>query len=86
MAVGVPVLGLYGPTHVDATGPYGTGPHRILHTMTPCRPCGKKVCHHVNQHECLLEISVDEVVQAAHELLSNRLMSVLQRPLDGVRS
>ena len=84
MAIGVPVLGLYGPTHIEATGPYGTGSHRVLHTEMPCRPCGKKVCHHVHEKECLLEISVEEVVQAARQLLSNRRMTVSEKSIDRV--
>ena len=41
-AVGVPVLGIFGPTHAAATGPYGSGVHHVMNAVLPCRPCGKK--------------------------------------------
>ncbi len=67
--VGVPVLGIFGPTHAVATGPYGSAGHRVLNVVLPCRPCGKTVCHHVNQKECLTATSVQDVLSHAKEML-----------------
>ncbi|GJL67059.1 MAG: lipopolysaccharide heptosyltransferase I [Nitrospirales bacterium] len=83
VAVGVPVLGLYGPTHAGATGPYGGSRHRSLQTVLPCRPCGKTTCYHANTKECLTAISVDEVLSAAETLLQASVVNtdhVVQKP------
>jgi len=71
VAVGIPVIGLYGPTHAGATGPYRTSVHRSLHTQTvlSCRPCGQSTCHHVQKKECLTMISVNEVMSAIESIL-----------------
>ena len=76
-AVEVPVLGLFGPTHAVATGPYGTGLHRVMSTEISCRPCGKKICHHVTQKECLTAISVEEVLAAAKSMVMQTDMTTL---------
>lgn len=75
-AVGTPVLAIFGPTHPGATGPYGAGLHRILTNDLPCRPCGKRICHHVNTKECLTAISVEQVLDAASDLLEESLIGV----------
>ncbi|GJL50717.1 MAG: lipopolysaccharide heptosyltransferase I [Nitrospirales bacterium] len=83
VAVGVPVIGLYGPTHAGATGPYGGRQHRSLQTVLPCRPCGQSTCHHAKIKECLTAISVDEVLSAAEILLKASVMdtkNVVQKP------
>ncbi|MGB0909414.1 MAG: glycosyltransferase family 9 protein [Nitrospirales bacterium] len=76
-AVGVPVLGFFGPTHAVATGPYGTNHHRIMNTDLSCRPCGKKVCHHGIQKECLTAISVQDVVTEISQMLREARLSPL---------
>jgi len=61
-AVGTPVIALFGPTAPWRTGPFGSG-HRILRAEIDCSPCLKKHCDH--EHECMEQITVDQVVQAA---------------------
>ncbi|WP_447968240.1 glycosyltransferase family 9 protein [Nitrospira sp. M1] len=77
VAVGVPVVGLYGPTHAGATGPYKTSVHRSLHTQTTlaCRPCGQTICHHAKEKECLTMISVAEVMCAIESILGDSNVS-----------
>ena len=70
VAVGTSVLAILGPTHPGATGPYGSGLHRVLNGKLPCQPCGKQICHHVNKKECLTEISVKQVLEAATDMLN----------------
>jgi len=65
-ATGTPVVALFGPTAPWRTGPFGSG-HRILRAEIPCSPCLKKYCDH--GHECMEQISVNQVVEAALTML-----------------
>lgn len=71
-ALGVPTLGMFGGTDPAWTGPYGKG-HRVIYKKFPCSPCFKSpagkpyVCE--GRHDCMTAIEVDEVAEAAEELL-----------------
>jgi lipopolysaccharide heptosyltransferase II len=67
-AVKVPVVALFGPTAPWRTGPYGEG-HRVLRRNLACSPCFKKKCA---TRECMEQITVDEVLNAAMEKLHFR--------------
>ncbi len=62
-----PILGIFGPTHPDLTGPLSLGPVRILKKETGCQvPCYFRDC---NYRVCMEWITPDEALQAASELL-----------------
>ena len=66
-SVGTKVIGLFGPTRPEMTGPRGIGDKRILfHEMG----CNKTPCYHLGCHDnvCMKGISVDNVLQAYKEL------------------
>lgn len=42
-ALGIPVVALFGPTHPERTGPWGSG-HAVIHAMRPAR-------HHAYRHD-----------------------------------
>jgi len=65
-AAGTPVVALFGPTAPWRTGPFGTG-HRILRAEIACSPCLKKHCD--REHACMARITVEQVVQAALDVL-----------------
>ncbi len=65
--VETPVVALFGPTNPVPSAPFGTG-HRILHHRLACSYCFKKRCP-LGHHDCLNEMSVDEVWSALGELL-----------------
>ena len=67
-AVGTPVVALFGPTAPWRTGPFGSG-HRVLRAEIACSPCLKKLCN--RKHECMEQITVDQVVQAAQTALDD---------------
>jgi heptosyltransferase-2 len=72
-AFGVPVVSLFGPTHIGWTRTYH--PQAIhLQQPVPCGPCQKPVCPLVH-HRCMTELSPDAVFRAAVRLLgrSNRV-------------
>lgn len=66
VALGVPVIGLYGPYDPRHTGPYSESCEVIYHRY-PCSPC---IRHPICQNfDCMREITVGEVLAAADRLL-----------------
>lgn len=67
VAVGTPVLAIYGPTDFHRTAPLGSI-HTIIRKDLPCSPCFKlDGMHRVNScdhKQCLNTMQVDEVFQA----------------------
>jgi heptosyltransferase-2 len=64
VAVGTPVIAIYGPTDIRRTRPWGAANTIIRHEI-PCSPCFKlegeaqlRSCPH---HDCLMTITTDEV-------------------------
>jgi lipopolysaccharide heptosyltransferase II len=78
VAVGTPVVALFGPTSAGRTGPYGAG-HRVLSSGVPCSPCFSRVCRNAVELECLRKIFPDQVLEAVRGQLA-------QRPTRGVVS
>jgi len=74
-ALGTPVVGLFGPTAPQRTGPYGQQ-QRVLQLELPCSPCLKSRCHYAKPLECLRALSPESVVKAVLE----RLDSASARP------
>ncbi len=66
-AFGVPVVTLFGPTHIGWTETYF--PKAIhLQKHVPCGPCQQRTCP-LGHHRCMTELSVAEVAAAADQLL-----------------
>lgn len=59
--LGIPVIGLYGPTNPKATGPYPLEAHMILQAKLSCSPCGQQTCEQPVSQECLQSIQTQEV-------------------------
>ena len=62
----VPVVGIFGPTDWNSTHPWNV-PHRLIRHETACAPCFLRDCP--IDHRCMDNIPIDEVVQAASELI-----------------
>ena len=69
VALGIPVISLFGPTDPIKTGPYGWSGipserdnkhHTVVKTVLPCSPCFKKKC---KEPFCMRDISVDKVLE-----------------------
>jgi lipopolysaccharide heptosyltransferase I len=56
-ALGLPVLGLYGPSDPIRNGPF-QGSYRIVTASAPCSPCYRRAC---GTTSCMDGISVDQV-------------------------
>ena len=67
-ALGVPVLGIYGPTDPAKTGPYGPK-SRTLVAEGPCRPCFGRKCRRGDLC-CMTGITPERVSDAALAILN----------------
>lgn len=73
-AVGTPVLGIYGPTNPALQGPYGDKHITIRREGLECLGCNLTICP--IGHPCMLDLSVDAVIQAFEQLLvKNRILA-----------
>jgi lipopolysaccharide heptosyltransferase II len=67
-ALGIPVVGLFGPTDPRRTGPYGQLASS-LRLGLPCSPCLKQRCSHARPLECLQAIPPSGVIDAVERHL-----------------
>ncbi len=71
-AVGTPVLGIYGPTDPFLQGPYGDNHVVVRNEGLDCLGCNLTSCP--IGHPCMLELSVDTVLEGVRQLLAkNRI-------------
>ncbi len=68
-AFNVPLVALFGSTDDRVTGPYGQG-RNVINKHVKCSPCFKRVCP--IDFRCMMQISVDEVVERAISLLKSK--------------
>jgi heptosyltransferase II len=67
-AFGVPVITLFGPTHIAWSETYS--PHAVhLQHPVDCGPCQQRTCP-LKHHRCMTELSVDRVFQAVMSRLN----------------
>jgi heptosyltransferase-2 len=78
VAVGTPVVAIYGPTDIRRTAPRGEGHLVIRHDM-PCSPCfrleGDDQIHRCTHHDCLMTITPEEVVNCVSRKATESLRS-----------
>lgn len=61
-ALGTPIVGIFGPTSFEETGPLGEQVSIVHHELS-CAPCFKRECP-LGHQNCMKEITVDEVFEA----------------------
>lgn len=76
-ALSVPVIAIFGSTDSKETGPFGEG-HKVVDKMVSCSPCLKRECPE-DHHQCMTEISTDDVFNALKELLPKEKAVFLDR-------
>jgi heptosyltransferase I len=69
VALGKPVVALFGPTDPRRTGPYGQLNHVLHVDGLECAPCLKARCRYHEPIACLTRLSVDRVTHAVHDRL-----------------
>lgn len=67
VAVGVPTLGIYGPTNPNLQGPYGDNNLSIVNDKLDCLCCNLLVCPIGNI--CMTELSKDKIIEKVKELI-----------------
>ncbi len=69
VAVGTPVVALFGPTDPGYTGPFGAG-HVVLRSGVPCSPCFQRTCRTrvVEPHACMRRLAPATVADAVSRL------------------
>lgn len=73
-AMGVPVLGLFGPSEPHLFAPYGENATYIHHKLS-CNPCDQVNCVHPN-NPCMNRITVEEVLEKVESILLNPISKV----------
>jgi heptosyltransferase-2 len=68
-AFGVPVVSLFGPTHVEWSQTHYAGEVCLAHDV-PCGPCMQRTCP-LGHHRCMRELTVDLVHRAVSTLLES---------------
>ncbi|HOC60105.1 MAG: glycosyltransferase family 9 protein [Syntrophaceae bacterium] len=68
VAVGTPVIALFGPTDPARTGPYGVG-HTVIRAGLPCSPCLRKKC---STKECMQAIQPGQVFAEVQKMWQER--------------
>jgi heptosyltransferase-1/heptosyltransferase-2 len=68
-SVGTDVIGIYGPTRPQITGPRGSGRFQVLFKDVGCN---KAPCYHLGctNNLCMQSVTVDDVIQAFQKLRS----------------
>lgn len=64
VALGKPVVALFGPTAPERTGPYGQMPNVLRLRSLPCVPCMKPRCRNADPLACLTRIAPATVAEA----------------------
>jgi len=71
-ALNKPVLGIFGSSDPARWHPWGV-PHRVIRAALECSPCHGKSCSNPDRFACLKSIEVQEVLEAALELLGKKV-------------
>ena len=66
-AMGIPTLGIFGPTNPMGHGPYSQNSGYVIKEDLFCIVCNKLVCPY--KHECMLELPVEKVLEKIKYIL-----------------
>ena len=66
-AMGKRVVGLYGPSNWNVTGPQGDG-HIVLTSGAQCSPCMQTVCK--LERKCMTDIDANDVISAIESIIA----------------
>jgi ADP-heptose:LPS heptosyltransferase len=72
-ALGIPTIGLFGPTDPERHGPYGPNCGYVIKRDLHCIICNALTCPYL--HECMTQLPVEAVLAKAEELAGGRLHS-----------
>ncbi len=75
IAVGTPVVALFGPATPSESGPMYAPGNLVIRKVTGCSGCTKYVCH--EDHRCMNLITASEVEEAVLSLAASRALPAL---------
>ncbi len=73
-ALGVPTLGLFGPTNPLGHGPYSDNSDFVVRNDLFCINCNKQICPY--RHECFADMPVQDIILKAEALLGNNRKTI----------
>lgn len=68
-ALGIPTVAIFGPTDYRQTYQWGNEKYTLIRDDIECAPCMKRECP-LKHHNCMKNISAQQVLDAAKELLA----------------
>jgi len=68
-AVQTPLVVIFGSSNVNHWKPWTDAPHEIVRKKMHCQPCAGYTCKEFGKPRCILEIEVDNVIQAIKKVL-----------------
>ena len=87
VAVGTPVIAIYGPTDIRRTAPIGNR-HTVIRHELPCSPCfkleGDDRVHACPHHDCLMTIAPEEVLSAIARVCDQEIGKPFETTFDFV--
>lgn len=83
LAVGLkaPVVTIFGPTSETIWGPWNHPKAEVIKLNYPCRPCLQMGCGGSGYSDCLVQLSVDHVLEAVENKLKNQEKDQLNQSL-----
>lgn len=67
----VPIVAMYGPSSPKLYGPY-TKDATIVTALPPCPGCADGMKHKCDDMQCMTRLTVEQVVQAAEQMLEQK--------------
>ncbi len=73
-ALGIPTIGLFGPTNPKMHGPYSENSDYVIKDDLFCIICNHTICPY--QHECFKELSINQVINKIDKLIQRSHIKV----------
>ena len=69
-AVNTPSVVIFGSSNINHWRPWTNAPHEIVYEKFPCQPCAGYSCKEFDAPQCILSVTVENVVEAIEKVLS----------------
>lgn len=76
-ALGVPTLGLFGPTNPKMHGPYSDNSGYVIKEELFCIICNLQKCRY--KHECFIDLSVNKIMQKVESLILKNNIRLIKK-------
>ncbi|MHB1688216.1 MAG: glycosyltransferase family 9 protein, partial [Ignavibacteriaceae bacterium] len=76
-ALGIPTLGLFGPTNPKMHGPYSEKSDYVIKEDLFCIICNLQQCRY--KHECFLDLSLEDIIAKVESLIIKNNLSISRK-------